>query len=320
MIRTSSGARGAGTLTVLILVAACGGGSVASPTPPPLTAPPPSAAPPSATAVPTDAATGPASLTALDSVQAGVELEVTWTGPNAAGDYVTIVKAGTTAWTNEDYFYTTEGSPAHLNVPSADGAYELWYVSGADKTILSRRPLTVTPFEGDLLGPDEVGANTEFEVAWNGPNGTGDYVTIVKAGATKWTNEDYFYTTEGSPSKLLAPVEAGAYELWYVIGSDSTIQARRPITVKAATATLEGPKDVARGASFEVTWTGPNGPGDYVTILAKGTTDWTNEDYFYTRDGNPGTLAAPDASGDYQLVYITGQGEVVLVSVAIMVK
>ena len=320
MNRMLIGARGVGALTVLLLVAACGGGSSATPTPASATAPPPSVAPPSATLVPTDAASGPASLTALDSVQAGVELEVTWTGPNATGDYVTIVTAGTTAWTNEDYFYTTEGSPARLTVPSADGAYELWYVSGVDDTIMARRPLTVTPFEGDLLGPDEVGANTEFDVAWNGPNGPGDYVTIVKAGATKWTNEDYFYTTEGSPSKLLAPVEAGAYELWYVIGSDSTIQARRPITVTAATATLEGPKDVARGGSIEVTWTGPNGPGDYVTILAKGTTDWTNEDYFYTRDGNPGTLTAPDQSGDYQLTYITGQGEVVLVSVAIIVK
>ena len=180
MNRMLIGARGVGALTVLLLVAACGGGSSATPTPSSGTAPPPSVAPPSATLAPTDAATGPASLIALDSVQAGVELEVTWTGPNATGDYVTIVTAGTAAW----------------------------------------------------------------------------------------TNEDYFYTTEGSPSKLLAPVEAGAYELWYVIGSDSTIQARRPITVTAATATLEGPKDVARGGSIEVTWTGPNGPGDYVTILA----------------------------------------------------
>lgn len=319
MNRMSIGVRCASALLVGLFVAGCGGGPPASPTPAPPSAPP-SAAPLTASAAPTQGSTGPASLQALDTVGAGVDLEVTWTGPNGQGDYITIVTAGTTEWTNQDYFYTTEGSPGHLTVPSGDGAYELWYVVGADKTILARRPLTVTPFAGDLLGPDEVGANTEFDVAWNGPNGPGDYVTIVKADATKWTNEDYFYTTAGSPGTLLAPLDAGAYELWYVIGSDSTIQSRRPITVTAASATLDGPEDVVQGAEFEVTWTGPNGPGDYVTIVAADAERWTNEPYFYTRDGNPGTLTAPETSGDYELRYITGQGSVPIESVPIQVK
>jgi Ca-activated chloride channel family protein len=277
-------------------------------------------APATATAAPTQGATGPASLEALDSVEAGVEVEVTWTGPNADGDYVTIVAAGTTEWTNEDYFYTTEGSPARLTVPSDDGAYELWYVSGADETILARRPLTVTPFAGDLLGPEEVLANTQFEVAWNGPNGPGDYVTIVAEGADRWTNESYFYTTVGSPGTLLAPLEAGAYELWYVIGSDSSIQARRPITVTTASATLEGPASVERGEQFEVTWTGPNGPGDFVTIVPEGADASAYLSYFYTTVGSPGTLTAPDEAGDYELRYIPGAADVVMASVPVEVK
>jgi Ca-activated chloride channel family protein len=245
---------------------------------------------------------------------------VSWTGPNGPGDYVTIVTAGTTAWTDEDYFYTTEGNPARLIVPSVAGVYELWYISGADKTILARRALTVTPFTGDLSGPADVMANTEFQVAWNGPNGTGDYVTIVKAGTTAWTNEDYFYTSEGSPGKLLAPLEAGAYELWYVIGSDRTIQARSPITVTEAVVTLVAPETVDAGASIEVTWTGPNGPGDFVTIVPKGAPEATYTVYFYTRDGNPGTLPAPSEPGDYEIRYLPGQVYVPLASVPIKVK
>lgn len=317
MNRMSIGARGAAALAIALVLAACGGGS-ATPTPAPATAPPASAGAPSGAA--TQGATGPASLDAPDTVGAGIYLDVTWTGPNGPGDYVTIVPAGTTEWTNQDYFYTTDGSPGHIIVPSVDGAYELWYISAADKTILARRPLTVTPFVGDLLGPEEVVANTEFAVTWNGPNGPGDYVTIVAAGATKWTNEDYFYTTDGSPGTLLAPLAAGAYELWYVIGSDATIQARRPITVTAAAATLEGPEDVVQGAQFEVTWTGPNGPGDFVTIVVKGADASAYLSYFYTRDGNPGTLTAPDDSGDYELRYVAGQADVVLESVPIQVK
>ena len=81
-------------------------------------------------------------------------------------------------------------------------------------------------------------ANKEFDVAWTGPNGPGDYVTIVKLGAEKWTNEDYFNTSGGPSQKLLAPVEAGSYELWYVTGTDSVIQVRRPIAVTATSATL----------------------------------------------------------------------------------
>ena len=90
-----------------------------------------------------------------------------------------------------------------------EGAYALWYVSGADDTILARRAIRVLAFVGDLGGPEEVMAGSRFEVAWNGPNGPGDYVTIVKAGTTKWTNESYFYTASANPGELVAPLDAG---------------------------------------------------------------------------------------------------------------
>jgi Ca-activated chloride channel homolog len=319
MNRISIGGRFAAALALTFLVAACGGGT-ASPTPVPPTATPASGAVPTASAAATQGATGPASLEALDTVEAGVELEVTWTGPNAEGDFVTIVTAGATEWTNEDYFYTTEGSPSRLTIPSAAGDYELWYVSGADEAVLARRPLSVTPFTGSLFGPEEVTANTQFDVAWNGPNGPGDYVTIVPEGVERWTNESYFYTTVGPTGTLLAPIEAGVYELWYVIGSDSSVQARRPITVTEAHATLDGPASADAGAQFEVTWSGPDGPGDFVTIVEAGAADSAYLSYFYTRDGNPGTLTAPNSSGDYELRYVPGQADVVIVSVPITVK
>jgi len=88
--------------------------------------------------------------------------------------------------------------------------------------------------------------------------------------------------------------------------------ARRPITVTAATATLDAPKSVAHGASFQVTWTGPDGPGDYVTIVPVGAAQGTYLEYFYTYVGSPGTLKAPDQAGDYEVWYVTGQQEVVL--------
>jgi len=320
---TSNRALLAAGLATALVVAACGGGGAATPTPAPPTqagTQSPSTPPVAASPVATNPSTGAPSLDAPAEVQAGVEFEVKWTGPNALNDFVAIVKAGAAKWTNEDYFYTTAGSPGKLTAVSTPGAYEIWYVSGADESILVKRPITITPFSGALLAPDTVPGNTEFEVAWSGPNGPGDYVTIVKLGTEKWTNQDYFYTNAGSPGKLLAPLDAGAYEIWYVIGADSTVHARRPIAVTAVTATLRAPAEVATKATFQVQWTGPAGPGDYVTIVPVGSPPTTYLSYFYTIAASPGTLTAPDAGGDFEIRYVVGQTTVVIATISIKVR
>lgn len=303
-------ALGAGLGILVLTVAACGGGGAATPTPAAptaagATAGPTAAATTGATDAPgaTSGSTGPVSLDAPPEVQAGAPITVTWTGPNAQGDYVTIVLATATKWTNEPYFNTNSGSPGTLTAPSAEGAYAIWYVSGADETILLRRDIRVTPFTGDLLAPASVMAGSQFDVAWNGPNGSGDYVTVVLAGATQWTNESYFNTSAGSPSKLTAGIEPGSYEIWYVIGSDSSVKARRPITVTPYVVTLEAPKEVAKGAQFQVTWTGPDGPSDYITIVPAGSEPGTYLSYAYTSAGSPATIVAPDTAGDYEIWY-----------------
>jgi Ca-activated chloride channel family protein len=290
-----------------LLVAACSGAPAATPSP---TSPPtPSAAPTQApTATPAPIPTGPASLDAPDTVVGGTEFEVEWTGPNAPGDYVTIVKAGTTQWTNESYFDTRNGSPGSLVAPTTEGAYELWYVSGTDDAIAARRPITVSDFAGSLAAPDTVEGGTVFSVEWTGPNGPGDYITIVEVGAEAWSGEDYFDTTEGSPSSLTAPVKGGNYELWYVTRVDNVVQLRRPITVTIPTVTLEAPATVAAGEEFEVTWTGPNGPGDYITIVAQDAPEGTYRSYENASTGSPVTLTAPEESGAYEVRYVAGEG------------
>ena len=304
-------------LASLILVAACGGGGgAATPTPAAATAGAPTTAategaatsgstgaPATAAPAATNVSTGPATLSGPQEIEAGKPFQVAWTGPNADGDYVTIVLGGATKWTNESYFYTKAGSPGNLVAPSKDGAYALWYVSGADDSILARVAIRVTPFSGSLLAPDSVMAGSQFDVAWNGPNGPQDYVTIVASGAEKWTNESFFYTTAGSPSKLTAGITAGAYEIWYVIGNDDAVQSKRPITVTAMAITLTAPATVARKSTFQVAWTGPNGPQDYITIVPAGSPEGTYQSYAYTQNGSPVTITAPDTAGNYEIWY-----------------
>ncbi len=314
----------AATFVAAALVAACGGGgTAATPTPAaatvaPATVPPATAAP--ASVAPTNPATGPANIEAPESVEAGTEFDVTWTGPNGDRDYVTMVAPGTTEWTNEPYFYTVDGNPGQMTAAAAAGPYELWYVQGADDQVLFRTTIMVTPFQGDLLAPESVVAGTEFEVTWNGPDGPGDYVTIVKAGATKWTDEPYFYTASGgNPGTLQAPIEDGAYEVWYVLGAAETVEARIPIVVTPFTATVEAPVEAAPSSTFDAAWTGPDGPGDYITIAPVGSPEGTYLSYCYTYVGPTCTLTAPDASGPYEVRYVTGD-EKTLASDPIAIK
>jgi Ca-activated chloride channel family protein len=268
--------------------------------------PAPSAAATSAASTAASAApqpSGPATLDAPASVGIGVVIDVTWTGPNATKDYITVVPVGATRWTNEPYAYTSEGSPAKVPAPTKVGDYEIWYVSGADQLPTARRPITVTTFVGTLDGPAEVMGGAPFKVAWTGPNGPGDYITVAAAGATRWTNESYFYTKDANPGTLVPGVQAGAYEIWYVTGTDPSPQARRPITVTPTVVTLEFPAKVKAGANFSVKWTGPNGPSDYLTIVPKGSPDGTYTNYAYTASGATVTLLAPDKTGDYEIWY-----------------
>ena len=327
----------------IIAVASACGGAAATPSPVALvTAPPAAPAAPSAsasaqapatpsasasaqattqaTASPAAAQGGPASLDAPAAVEGGTQFEVAWTGPAALGDYVTIVAVGATSWTNEPYFDTFAASPGKLVAPTTAGDYELWYVSGADNSITVRRPITVTPFKGALAGPDSVQAGTSFSVTWNGPDGPGDYVTIVAAGATKWTTESYFYTHAANPGPLVAPITPGAYELWYVTGSDGKTMASRPITVTPFAITLKAPASVAKGSQFQVTWTGPNGPSDYITIAPAGSPVGTYLSYAYTSSGSTVTITAPDQAGKYEIRYASDRVAGTFASIPIEVK
>jgi Ca-activated chloride channel family protein len=164
-------------------------------------------------------------------------------------------------------------------------------------------PITVVATSATVDAPAEVVAGTEFDVAWTGPDGPGDYVTIVPVGAANNVYESYFETRAGSPGTLVASVEAGDYEVRYVAGADSAVVVAVPIEVTPFQVTLEAPDAVDAGTDFEVTWTGPNGPRDYMTIAPAGSPVGTYLDYEYTTVGSPITLTAPEESGDFEVRY-----------------
>jgi hypothetical protein len=105
----------------------------------------------------------------------------------------------------------------------------------------------------------------------------------------------------------------------YFLGAGDTVVASQPFTATGVTATLSAPAQVAAGAKFQFSWTGPDNPRDFITLVQDGTQEKTYDQYEYTSKGNTLTLTAPDVAGDYELRYATGQGYLTLARAPIKV-
>ena len=283
----------------LFLVAACGGGGADSTTTTQVTTTATNATT-STTARSSDAVT----LEVAAEVGAGSEFSVTWTGPNNQGDYVTIVPVGAAEGAYESYFDTAHGTTGTLQAPIATGDYEVRYVDGESDATVHQVTISIVPLAIQLTPPASVEGGSQFEVAWSGPDGQGDYITIVPVGSSAGTYQSYFDTVDGSPGVLVAPVVVDTYEIRYVTGEGETLGSVE-IAVTQFVITLEAPDEVGAGESFEVTWTGPDGPGDYITIAPAGSVAGTYLDYKYVNGGSPLSLTAPPDAGEYEIRYVS---------------
>ena len=74
----------------------------------------------------------------------------------------------------------------------------------------------------------------------------------------------------GSPAKMTAPEQPGAYEVRYLSGRKYVTLGSAAFTVAAVTASLEAPGSVGAGETFDVEWTGPDNSRDWVALAAVG--------------------------------------------------
>lgn len=253
-----------------------------------------------------------ATIEGPDDVQITAKFQVTWTGPNRAGDYVTIVPKDAKDGTYLSYAYTSRGSPSTLRAPDRPGAYEIRYVLSKPRTVLAAKPITVRPAESSVKAPASVGIGSSFEVEWTGPAGDGDYITVVKPDAGNRVYGSYAYTSRGSPVTLRAPETAGTYEIRYVTARSRRVLSRARIEVTPTAASLTVPEKVAIGKRFEVAFTGPGNKGDYITIVKPEAKDRQYKSYAYTSRGSPLTLRAATAPGPYEVRYVLGKSRRVI--------
>ena len=243
-----------------------------------------------------------ASLDAPAEVSAGSSFPVTWQGPGADNDWITIVKPGAKETTYKSYAYTKQPT-VKLKAELEPGDYEIRYVM-AGKTVLARQAITVTAVSATLSAPETGQAGGQITVDWTGPEESRDWITVVTTGAKETAYASYFYTIKkNQPGTLDLPLQAGNYELRYVQGGQKVL-ARRAITVEDVTATLSLPEQTTAGTAAEIVWTGPNSKGDFIAAVKPDAPEHTAGHYFYTRKGSPGTLNLPLDPGAYELRYV----------------
>jgi len=263
-----------------------------------------------------------ATLEALSSVSGGWPFEVKWRGPNGPNDYVTIVPVGSPDSFFDNYSYTANGSPLELIAAVAPGEYELRYVVARSREVLARRPIVVHESGVILSAPDSVLIGATIKVAWVAPADRGDFITIVPSGAKPESHTSYEHPHGlKGPVSLRAPGVPGSYEIRYVSRQGGRILATIPILVTAPGASLAVPGQVVAGFRFEVQWTGPGRPGDYITIVTPDAKKRSYRDFVYTYDLKaPAELRAPRQPGLYEVRYAMGGAHDVLGSTLLEVS
>ena len=99
--------------------------------------------------------------------------------------------------------------------------------------------------------------------------------------------------------------------------SSVTLASVAPVPTTAAvptdpTITLTVPAEVGVGKSFTVSWTGAETSGDFLVIVPRGATTWTetpDSPYVNATTGNPATLKAPREAGPYEVWFLKGDTE-----------
>jgi len=279
-------------------------------------------------------------LSAPSRIAPGSEFEISWQGPDAPGDFIAIAGLDAPAASFLAYARTSVGSPAVLTAPG-EGEYELRYISAVGLTVLARVPLSVgtEPAQAGITAPSEVEAGAGLVVSITDPGEPADYITIVETGAPDAAFGPYARLKGALEVSLTAPDTAGNYEIRQIQASGQKVLARAPLAVlepaaaetapaasettsgSAATGETETAEAAALPAApphatlmalvavdpthgFRVAWTGPAAVGDRIAVLPRGADPAAALDSQPVGAGSPTSLTAPDAPGEYEIVYI----------------
>ena len=260
-----------------------------------------------------------AELEAPDAVDVASRFEVMWSGPGANEDYITVARPNQPPNGYVSMTRIREGNPVKVWAPSDPGDYEVRYILGRGTRLMGQRPITVLAVTAALQASGPVKAASWIEVAWVGPAADGDYICVARPDQAPGANLGLTRVKDGTPLRVRAPSEPGEYEVRYLLGRGNKLLARAPVTIEPVTAAIEVAATASAGADFEVRWTGPGYPEDYVSIARPNQPPTGNLGTRPTRLGNPVKFKAPKEPGLYEVRYILGRGHRLLARATITI-
>lgn len=247
----------------------------------------------------------------------GAKIAVTFSGSNNERDFLSIVPKGTPEGKYQSYEYAAKSGKVELRMPATAGDYEIRLLAAdSPYATLARQALKVTDVSASLDAPATIAAGADITVKWTGPANERDYIAIGNAQRPYIV---YQYTSTGNPVTIRVPDAGGDYELRYFLGNGDKVIAARKLTVGKVSGSVSAPAQVNAGATLPVKWEGPNNPKDFITIVKAGAPERSYARYEYAAKGNPVQLRAPDAPGEYEVRYLTGQSYATVASTKITV-
>jgi Mg-chelatase subunit ChlD len=245
-----------------------------------------------------------AALQAAAEAPAGGKIAVSWKGPGAARDFISIDEPGSADTKYGPYDYPAHGNPIAIQVPDRPGDYVIRYHVADGYGVIATTPLKVTAVSATLEPAPTVVVGGELSVTWSGPKQPGDFISIDAPGSPETTYGPYANTAAGSPAKIWAPDTAGDYVVRYHMAGGYRVIASASVKVTDVGATLSGPERVDAGADVPIKWTGPGRASDFISIDAVGSGDTKYGPYASVAAGNSSVkIRAPDQAGDYVVRY-----------------
>jgi len=181
-----------------------------------------------------------ASLSAPTQVEAGFAFPIEFSGPEGIiAVFTADMQNG--AYNDLNYYFTKWDKPATLTAPTQAGNYELRYLDENRGTVATTQ-IEILPSSASLNAPVQIEAGFEFPFEFSGPEGI---VAIFRSDMQngQYSGISYYFIKWDKPPTLIAPTEAGTYELRYLDESRGTLPTQM-LEVLASTAMLTAPEQV----------------------------------------------------------------------------
>lgn len=245
-----------------------------------------------------------ASVDAPSQVGINETFEVGFQGPANSGDTLQVYRLdGTAVGGTYAYVGNADNNRLNLRAPGEPGNYQVVYLTGGQ--LIGSDPIEVLGAQAELSAPESVQAGAFFDVAWEGPDNSGDMLRVMDSAGE--AAGSYGYLGQNPESvRLRAPEQPGSYSVVYLTGGQAIGSV--DFEVVEITASLDAPAQAPGNEPFEVTWEAPGNYGDVIHLFPEGGEN--DVAYSFVNPEEPGLtrVHAPAEPGTHELRYTTQGG------------